>query len=330
VRLAARAVPRALDLSRAARREALGRTAEGLSSAGFERVIIDGDRYVIKTLSYETDWVMRAVDDRGPPRVVRMHAGGIFDHLPACIDTTLVDVAYDPETGLAQLLMRDAGDAFLRDRDPISAEQHAVVIDTMAQLHASTWGWTDVLGLTPPAIRWSILSPAFARREAGRGPLSGVPAAIGPMWDLLAEAAPATHRVLLDLAEDPTPLVAGLAATPRALVHGDFKGGNLGIHPDGRVILVDWAFPGIDAPCADLAWYLAVNCDRMPEGKEQTVERYRTALQGHGIETTGWWDRQLPLALLGAAVQMAWSKAGQPEELAWWAARVAEAGALLP
>ena len=327
---AAPAVPTTLDLSRAADRETLGPTAEGLSSASFERLTIDGEPHVIKRLSYDTDWVMRAVEDRGQPRVVRMFATGMFDRLPASIDTTLVAVAYDPRTGLAELLMRDVGDLFLRDDDPITVDQHATVIDAMSQLHASTWGMTDDIGLTPPASRWSALSPAFSRREGERGPLSGVPAALQPMWDRLADVDPPTHRVLLALAEDPTPLVEGLASTPRALVHGDFKGGNLGLHPDGRVVLVDWAFPGIDAPCADLAWYLAVNCDRMPESKEATIDRYRTSLESHGIDTGGWWDRQLLLGLLGGAVQMAWSKADQPEELAWWAARVHEARALLP
>ena len=328
--LAVPAVPTSLDLRRASQRQLLGRTAEGLSSAAFERLAIDGRRYVVKRLSYDTDWVMRAVGDVGPPRVVRMHASGLFDRLPGCIDTTLVAVAYDPETGLTELLMRDVGETFLRDSDPITAGQHATVIDAMAQLHAASWGMTDDLGLTPPARRWSVLSPGFARREAERGQPSGVPAALGPMWDRLSLVDPGTHRVVRRLADDPAPLVTALAGTPRALVHGDFKGGNLGLYPDGRIALVDWAFPGVDAPCADLAWYLAVNCDRLPESKESTIVRYHAALQGHGVDTGGWWDRQLALSLLGGAVQMAWSKADQPEELAWWAARVREACALLP
>jgi hypothetical protein len=47
------------------------------------------------------------------------------------------------------------------------------------------------------------------------------------------------------------------------------------------------------------------------------------------MDTVGWWDVQLPLALLGSAAQMAWSKCDQPDELAWWSGRVAEATALL-
>lgn len=323
-------VQTSLDLLGATRREPLGPTAEGLSTATFESVVLDGAAYVVKRLSYDTDWVMRAVGDSGVPRVVRMHASGLFDRLPGCLDTALVDVAFDPETGMAELLMRDVSDAFLRDSDPFADEQHALLVDAMAQLHASTWGIVDELGLTTPAQRWSMLSPAFARTEALRGPLTGVPSALLPMWGRLAQNAPDTHRVLDRLAESPAPLVAALASTPQALVHGDWKGGNLGIGADRRVVLVDWAFPGVDAPCADLGWYLAVNCDRLPESKEATIERYRDALERHGVDTSVWWERQLPLALLGCAVQMGWSKCDQPDELAWWSGRVAEASALLP
>jgi Phosphotransferase enzyme family len=320
----------ALDLSSADERLPLGPTAEGLSSATFERVVIDGVRYVVKRLSYETDWVMRAVEDSGVPRVVRMQTSGLFDRLPDCLDTTLVDVAFDPVTGMAELLMRDESDAFLRDSEPITPEQNALLLDAMAQLHASTRGMVDEVGLTTPAQRWQMLRPAFARNEELRGPLSGVPGLLQPMWDRLAQNAPDTHRVLHDLAENPAALVAALATTPQSLVHGDWKGGNLGIAADGRVVLVDWAFPGVDAPCADLGWYLAVNCDRLPERKEAVIDRYRDALERHGMRTAGWWERQLPLAMLGCAVQMAWSKCDQADELAWWSARVAEGTALLP
>jgi len=319
-----------LDLSRATGREQLGPTAEGLSSATFERMVIDGSPYVIKRLSYDTDWVMRAVGDVGVPRVVRMHTSGLLDRLPPCLDTTLVDVAFDPDSGMTELLMRDVSDAFLRDSDPFTEQQHALLLDAMAQLHASTWGMVDEIGLTPPGQRWTMLSPALVESESTRGPLAGVPSILASMWSRLAKNAPATYRVLRSLADDPSPLVAALAGTPQALVHGDWKGGNLGIQNDGRVVLVDWAFPGVDAPCADLGWYLAVNCDRLPESKETTIERYRDALERHGVDTAPWWERQLALALLGSAVQMGWSKCDQPDELAWWSARVAEGAELLP
>lgn len=311
-----------LDLSAATLREPLGPRAEGLSGAAFERVVLDGDTYVVKRLSYETDWVMRAVGDIGVPRVVRMFAAGLFDQLPDILDTTVTDVAYDPDTGLAELLMRDVSDAFLRDEAAISLDQQALFLDAMAQLHSATRDLVDDLGLTTPAQRWQMLSPAFAAAERRRGPVAGVPALLGPMWQRLGENAPRLHRTLVALTADPQPLVTALATTPRTLVHGDWKGGNLGVLPDGRVLLVDWAMPGEGAGCADLAWYLAVNCDRLPVSKEASIALYRDALERKGIDTAGWFERQLELALVGAFCQLGWSKTEGAAELSWWVDRV--------
>jgi hypothetical protein len=65
-----------------------------------------------------------------------------------------------------------------------------------------------------------------------------------------------------------------------------------------------------------------VNCDRLPTSKEDAIAAYRRRLTGYGIDPTGWWDRQLPLALLGGFVQLGWSKTGDPDELGWWVDRV--------
>ena len=70
----------------------------------------------------------------------------------------------------------------------------------------------------------------------------------------------------------------------------------------------------------DVAWYLAVNCDRLPESKEDTIMAYRDRLEHHGVGTSGWFDRQLDLALLGGFLQLGWSKSGP--ELQWWASRI--------
>ena len=42
-------------------------------------------------------------------------------------------------------------------------------------------------------------------------------------------------------------------------------------------------------------------------------------LEHHGVDTTGWWDRQLGLCLVGIMATFAWEKAvGDEDELAWW------------
>ena len=325
-----RAVPRTLDeLVGHARRTAMAQTADSLSSASFERVTVDGAPHVVKRISFDSDWVMRTTHDTGVPRVVRLWSSGLFDELADVIDTLIVACSYDPRTGIAEILMPDVRERFLPEDITIAPDVHARLLDHMAAMHVATWGLTDTIGLTTPAQRWTMLPPTLTAEEAGRGNAEGVPSLVAPMWARLGETAPAMHRVLSALVADPQPLVRALAETPRCLVHGDWKGGNVGTAADGRTILVDWAFPGIDAPCADLAWYVGVNCERRPESKEATIDRYRAALERRGIDTGPWWDRQLALALLGGAVQQGWSKAEQPEELDWWSAAVARAVPLL-
>ena len=74
-----------------------------------------------------------------------------------------------------------------------------------------------------------------------------------------------------------------------------------------------------------MAWYLAVNCDRLPISKEDTLTAYRGSLERCGVDTGGWWDAQLAPALLGAFVQLGWSKTHDPAELDWWVTRAVPA-----
>jgi thiamine kinase-like enzyme len=98
--------------------------------------------------------------------------------------------------------------------------------------------------------------------------------------------------------------------------------GNLGHHPDGRTILLDWAYPGAAPGAWDLAWYLALNRARLPQSKEATIAAYRNALEARGVDTAGWFERQVSLSLLGMAASFGWEKAlGDEDELRWWADR---------
>src|SRR5450432_2120826 len=85
-------------LARASSREPM-KTADSLSSASFERVVIDGERFVVKHLSTSSDWIMRASGDV-VCRPLWMWRTGMFDRLPDCIDPLVVDVAHDSSTGV--------------------------------------------------------------------------------------------------------------------------------------------------------------------------------------------------------------------------------------
>ena len=112
---------------------------------------------------------------------------------------------------------------------------------------------------------------------------------------------------------------------------GDWKMGNLGRHADGRTVLVDQAYPGEAPGLYDLLWYVALNRQRLPVSKEATIEAYRAGLEAAGIDTGGWFERQLGLSIIAVMATFAWEKAlGDADELAWWSAQVAEARAWLP
>jgi aminoglycoside phosphotransferase (APT) family kinase protein len=170
-----------------------------------------------------------------------------------------------------------------------------------------------------------VIAPETVREEPSD------PIRVAPVgWRRLEERAPDLYAIVASLHVDPMPLVRAVSSTPQTLVHGDWKMGNLGSHPDGRTVLLDWAVCGA-APCwADLTHYLSLNRARLPESKERATDAYRDALERLGVDTEPWWDRQRALSLLGGMVQFGWEKAlGEGEEsdaeLSWWAAEASNA-----
>ncbi|MDX6287347.1 MAG: hypothetical protein QOG53_2832 [Frankiales bacterium] len=304
--------------------------ADGKSAVPMERVVIDGAPYVTKQLSPRFDWISRATGDYGC-RALACWREGIFDALPDCFDHTVVGVAYEPDTLTTTLLMHDVGAHLVPEgSEPVGMEQHRRFIDHMARLHATFWESARSLPtLTPMTSRYTALSPLTTEVEAAIGSPAEVPAMLADCWSALDAAAPEAAPIARAIATDPWPLVEALDATPQTFVHADWKMGNLGSHPDGRTILIDWQWPGTAPGCVDLAWYLAINCDRLPESKDDTIAAYRDALETHGVETEGWFDRQLELCLLGGFVQMAWNKTHDATELGWWADHALAAAATL-
>jgi hypothetical protein len=220
--------------------------------------------------------------------------------------------------------MRDVGAHIIPEGDaPVTPRQHLALLDGLAALSARFWGWSDDLGVCPMANRFRFFAPdnivpELARAEAGED-LPGPIRVADEGWRALPARAPELADAVFAVHADPGPLVDALAGTPSTFLHGDWKMGNLGVHPDGRTILLDWAYPGAGPCCYDLGWYLALNRSRLPISKEETIAAFRDALEHHGIATDGWFDRQLALCMLGIMATMAWEKAvGDDDELRWW------------
>jgi hypothetical protein len=305
---------------------------DGKSGNTLERVEIAGERYVVKHQSVEADWIMRVTGDRvfWPHRLWR---GGLLARVPTSIDHAVVAMAVDGRGSGAQLaiVMHDVGPALIPEGDDVVAiDVHAGLLDDMAALHAAFWGWRDDLGLQTLTQRLGMFAPATIAPELV---VEGAPDAVPPPirvadegWRRLPDVAPGLAELVLPFHDDPAPLIDAWAATPTTFVHGDWKMGNLGRHADGRTVLLDWAYPGAGPCCWDLMWYLALNRARLPQSKEESIERYRNALEAAGIDTTGWWDRQLGLSFIAIMVVFGWEKAvGDADELAWWERHALEA-----
>ena len=295
----------------------------------FERVSIDGQGYFLKCLSRSRDWIMRVSGDR-VHRPYLVWQAGMMDRVPACIDHTVVAMEVNGEGDRSELLMlmRDVAPYLIPEGDAVVGTGiHGGFIEQMAQLAVSFWGWADPDGLlTSMPERLRLFAPDTIAPELQSGDVPVALAAADAGWrrlpersSLLAAAAQAVH-------DAPGVLAGSLGETPVTFLHGDWKMGNLGAHPDGRTILLDWSLPGAGPPCWELCWYLALNRARLPESKEAAIERYRQALEHAGIATAGWFEAQLDLCLVGIMACFAWEKAlGEEDELRWWEARVGRA-----
>jgi hypothetical protein len=310
-------------------REPMSHT-DSKSGSTFERVVIDERAFVVKYLDRRDDWTMRS-SGQVEYAAVTMWRRGLLQTLPDCFIQPIIGVAnadLDGRHGMRiALLMRDVSEWLVPEGDDVlSLTLHLQLLDHLAALSAAFWGGGPELEVVPMSNRFFELSPWMAATEAELGSDAVVPRLVGEGWERFPREAPAAADSVLALANDPSPLVAAMEATPVCFVHGNWKLGNLGCTDDGRTVIIDWETPGIGTACSELAWYLAINSARLPHSKEDAIDAFRAALERHGIDTAPWWERQLGLALLGGLVHFGWEKClgGRNAELEWWEARAVE------
>jgi len=304
-------------------------STDGKSGASFERLIIEGRPCFLKVVSVKGDWIMRVTGNT--QWEFQVWQAGLYQRVPTIIDHAIIGMALEDFDGVPRMamLMHDrSADLVPPGDEKISASQHAVFIRHLALMHAANIGWQDDLGLYPLWRRPLFFAPVTIAPELTRNdvPLTLQVAERG--WALLPERDPALFEIISSVHRDPTTLAGLLTETPQTFIAGDWKLGNLGSRPTGETVVLDWAYPGEAPPAWELAWYLALNRARIPEGKSDTIARYRHALEAAGVATGTWWDRQLDLCLLAMAATMGWDKAvGDADELAWWSERAQNAAA---
>ena len=307
---------------------------EGMrSTAAFERVRRGEDRLVLKYLHADDDFAMRAYGDLGA-RAVLAYEAGLFDAAADVIDHGVVGMARGVGRngwGCAVLMRDVSADLTATDDTPFGLDEHDRYVDHLARMCASTWGWRDELGLLPYATRWTFTSTWMLAGERAAASTERVVPIVEEGVARFVELAPSDVAEGIEaLRRDVFPLADALSATPSCFLHGDWKASNIGGASDGRTVLIDWVYLGEGPACHELGWYLALNRQKLPAPKEQVIDDFRAALERHGVDTDGWWERQLRLALLGTVVQFGWEKAlGDDDELAWWCDRAGEGAELL-
>lgn len=297
-------------------------THTGFSGATLTRLMRgDGSLFVLKRMSIERDWIMRATDDVACREAAFADAGA-----------ELGDAARTPATGAARdgggyvLLMRDIS-AELLPAGAISTTQLDAVIAGMAALHArpapARMPWCDL------TRRLTLLTPAGALVAEAYG--APVARDISEGWRLFDAHATKTARTLVrGLFDDPSPLVRALSRMPAAFLHGDLKFDNIGLDGSGRLWLIDWALMLIAPPPVELGWFLAINSRRLPTSLDEAMRRYAdaAAIPSHLRA------RHDGLTVLCGLLLRGWRKAldaaaGDGDELRWWCERVKAAAEVL-
>lgn len=301
-----------------------GAFEERIEHAGFSGAHItrlrrrDGASFVLKRMSIERDWIMRATADissreaafaRTPPP------------LPDAVATPALDAARDGDEHA--LLMHDITADLLPQREVAGI---AAIIDAVARLHASPLPAANTLPWCDLGKRLSLLTPAGALIARGYG--APVAQDLERGWALFdRHASKGAIALVHALFDDVSPLVSALRPLPPSLLHGDLKFDNMGVAPDGRLWLFDWAMTLIAPAAVDLGWFLAINSRRMALSLDDVMALYdRTP--GTPQTDVG---RHRAMTVLCGLLLRGWRKAidaeeGEPAELRWWCAQ-AEAAA---
>jgi hypothetical protein len=308
---------------------------DGWSGSRLTALDAPDGRYVLKRTSWETDWIVRATDDR-TLREGWVAAGAVdVPSPPRAIVDPYLGVAAD--AGGIAILMRDLSEQLFEWQGaPIPAPDLDRVLASVGTLHAARWWPTEPGPWCRLDRRLTLLGPAAAVRYRDEG------LAVGPRfldgWAAFDRRAPDAARDLVArLDADVGPLVRALARLPALGLHGDLKLANVALVPDGGISLIDWQMATRGPVAVELGWLLVSNVAQLPEPPEAVLARYLAAGPVPG-SVVGDWELQLDLTWIVGLLLRGWRKgldaedgvatgwgASGSDDLAWWCDRAVEA-----
>ncbi len=295
-------------------------TSTGWSGAALWWVELeDGRRMVAKHVVADADWLARATG--AVAREGLFFAAGVYARMPEAIDPAVVTAGAEGEGWW--VVSRDVS-AVLVDADSVIPRE--VSCDVLA---AANGMWEEFWGERVPHAsslhdRLHVMAASHATIEREGSDL--LPKQVEAAWEAFGEAVePDLAAAIVELVEDPAPLVRVLDASGTTLIHGDLRDENIGIDGE-RVVVLDWGLATQGHPVVELAWYLVHDAWRIDASQDQIVDDFRR-IRG---------DADDPLAneLLGVIglVEYGWilghsavvhpdpaERAWAREELEWWA-----------
>lgn len=230
--------------------------ANGFSGNSLSWVVIDDDRFVLKSLSPRTDWIHLSTRDT-ECRSVRLWSSGVLDRLAP-------DVSHGIIAGCAAienyaLLMTDVsaglgtGD---RPGRPVTRRRMKLLLDGLAAMHARFWGEASLGGsaysLTDSETLLTQFWPGSWARYAH---FQEQVASVRRGWDaLLSLTAPDVAEVVTSLLDRPEALLAAIDSLPKTLVHSDYRLDNVAVMDDDTVVALDWQTSAFAPSVVDLTY----------------------------------------------------------------------------
>lgn len=294
---------------------------DGYSGARLSALRRGDERFVLKRMRFDDDWLMRLTGDN-TCRECEFAVSHVAGRLPPRIGIPTIGAARDGDAWA--LLMHDISGERLPNDGIVPSGDTDRILAATAALHASLWEHPleDDVNWCGVDARLTLLSPPTGQMLVDEGRDFGLAAG----WRAFERLAPPSAvAVAGTLFADIAPLMRLLDSLPKTLLHGDLKFANMGL--DGvTLLLLDWAMVTRATVALEISWFLAVNSGRLPWSLDETLDRYAGHLEdalGRARFAAARWPEQRDAMFLCGLLSYGWGKAldaeaGRPAELAWW------------
>lgn len=248
----------------------------GLAGGILSFVETNACRLVLKQMSMTTDFIMYSTHD-AQCRAVKLWQYGLLDQLRPHLEHKIIAAAHDGD-GWA-ILMEDLSGKVFEWGQPFPRELLPTFLDVLARIHATFW---DVPGLDDPRLGLvgaDILLQLLPWAQNYSGPPLGVIQDwLLQGWEVVERLLqPQVFRQMLDLIENPQPLLDALKRYPVTLLHGDYRKENLAYH--GQPVVLDWQGASRSLMIIDLAWMTKHRDIQQVMSQEEAFHYYRRRLE---------------------------------------------------